>query len=69
MPKYLLNVPENWYRRYIIEAESEDLVIDIYKRWEMGLLRNNEVKQLGEPSFIDDGPTDSFILEGEYEDS
>lgn len=67
MPKYILNVAENWYRKYLVDAETEDTVIDTYLAWTArgGDFLGN-VAQLSDPEFIDDGPVDAFIVEGEY---
>lgn len=70
MPKYILNVAENWYRRYIVEAESEDKVIETYHKY-LSVYSTSDpayrkVDQISDPEYLDDGPDDAFIIEGEY---
>jgi hypothetical protein len=68
MPKYILNVVENWNRTYIVTAETEDEVIEEYLMWLSRGGSPKTVEQFGEPEYIDDGPTDAFIVAGEYPD-
>lgn len=66
MPKYIYNVAENWSRKYIIEAESEEDVSRVYRQWATNPNQTESVKQLSDPEYIDDGPESACFVEGLY---
>lgn len=78
--KVILNVSENWYRKYLVEIPDntppekfDDEAIAAYLSWlrggaEQSMDWNNPsyVAQFSDPDYVDDAPSDTFFVEGPY---